>query len=111
VYHGVVSYASWDNDFFPPKGHLQNLPALGMDMYEPMAQLSASAPEARVLAGWESFFNLMPASVLQRTTIQEMGIEARAGAYQHPPNLEAAGTLDETVQANWFTAACRAVRK
>jgi hypothetical protein len=111
VYHGVVSYASWDGDFFPPDGHIQDLPALGMDMYEPMPQLSSSAPEAEVLRGWEAFFSQMPASVLQRTTIQEMGIEARAGAYLHPPALGAAGTLDETVQANWFTAACQAVHK
>lgn len=111
VYQGVISYASWDGDFFPPAGHLQHVPALGMDMYEAMPHLAASAPESAVLAGWERFFNKMPKSVLARTTIQEMGIEARAGAYQHPPNLGAAGTLDETVQANWFTAACEAVRK
>jgi hypothetical protein len=111
VYHGVVSYASWDGDFFPPTGHLQQLPALGMDMYEPMPQLAATASEAQVEAGWDSFFGTMPKAVLARTTIQEMGIEARAGAYQHPPNLGAAGILDEQVQANWFTAACQAVHK
>jgi hypothetical protein len=111
VYHGVVSYASWDGDFFPPTGHLQHLAALGMDMYEKAPHLAASAPESRVLATFESFFNSMPKAVLARTTIQEMGIEARAGAYQDPPNLEAAGALDEQVQANWFTAACQAVRK
>jgi glycosyl hydrolase family 113 len=111
AYHGVISYASWDGDFFPPTGHLQQLPALGMDMYEPIPHLAASAPVSAVLAGWERFLDKMPKSVLARTTIQEMGIEARAGAYQHPPALGAAGTLDERVQANWFTAACEAVRK
>jgi hypothetical protein len=111
VYHGTVSYASWDGDFFPPDSHLQDLPALGMDFYEKMPQLPASASPADVLAGWESFFGQMPRSVLKRTTIQEMGIEARAGAYADPPNLGAAGPLDEKVQANWFTAACQAVHK
>jgi hypothetical protein len=111
VYHGVVSYASWDGDFFPPDGHLQHLPALGLDMYEAMPHLAAGAPESRVLARWDAFFSTVPASVLKRTTIQEMGIEARAGAYQDPPNLGARGRLDQQVQAYWFTAACHAVRK
>jgi hypothetical protein len=111
IYHGTVTYASWDGNFFPPKSHLQDMPALGVDFYEHMAYLPASASKARVLAGWESWFKKMPESVLERTTIEETGIEARAGAYGNPPSLGTAGTLDQKVQANWFSAACAAVHK
>jgi hypothetical protein len=82
-----------------------------MDFYEAMPRLPASASEGRVFAGWESFFRTVPASVLKRTTIDEVGIEARAGAYADPSNLETTGRLDQKVQANWFTAACRSVRR
>jgi hypothetical protein len=111
VYRGTVSYASWAADYFPPDSHLQHLAALGMDFYEAMPRLPASASEGRVFAGWESFFRTVPASVLKRTTIDEVGIEARAGAYADPSNLETTGRLDQKVQANWFTAACRSVRR
>jgi hypothetical protein len=111
VYHGTVTYASWDGDYFPPTGHLMHLQALGMDMYEAMPKLFASAPESRVLADFESYFTRMPKSVLQRTTIQEIGIQARAGAYGDPANLQASGRMDQRVQANWFAAACKTVRK
>lgn len=111
VYHGVVSYASWDGDYFPPHTHLQRVRSVGLDFYEPMPRLPASASEARVFASWESFFNKVPRSVRVRTTIDELGIEARAGAYASPQNLAAKGKLDQKVQANWFTAACKAVHK
>jgi hypothetical protein len=111
VYRGVISYASWDGDYFPPGRHLQQLAALGMDMYERMPGLAASAPEAAVLARWDRLLGELPRSVLARTTIQEMGIEAAAGAYQHPADLGAAGAVDPRVQANWFTAACQAAHR
>jgi hypothetical protein len=111
VYQGNVTYASWDGDYFPPKQHLLPADALGMDMYEAMPGLPASASEAQVLRDWDKYFDKMPASVVEQTTIQEIGIEARAGAYKDPANLGAPGALDQQVQANWFTAACKTVRK
>jgi hypothetical protein len=111
VYHGTVSYASYDTDYFPPHQHLQDLAALGMDMYESFPRLRPYASAATVLAGWEYYFNQVPKSVLERTTIQETGIEARAGAYADPSVLGAPGRLDERVQASWFAAACMTVKK
>jgi hypothetical protein len=111
AYHGIVTYASWDGDYFPPNSHLQKVAALGVDFYEQMPKLPASASQTRVLASWESWFKKMPASVRKRTTLQEIGIEARAGAYADPANLGATGKLDQTVQARWFTAACDVVHK
>jgi hypothetical protein len=109
VYHGTVSFATYEEDYFPPT-HLQDLAAVGMDMYKAMPNLRPSASAAAVLAGWERYFDQMPASVLERTTIQEIGIEARAGAYGAPQDLGAPGKLDEKVQVSWFTAACEAVK-
>jgi hypothetical protein len=111
VYHGTVSYASYETDYFPPHAHLQNLAALGMDMYEAFPRLRPSASAASVLAGWEYYFNQVPKSVLERTTIHETGIEARAGAYADPSVMGQIGRLAPKVQASWFTAACMAVKK
>jgi hypothetical protein len=111
IYHGMVSYASWDGDYFPPGEHLLHVTGLGMDFYEPMPRLPADASPAQVLAAWQSYFRQVPAAVLRRTTIQETGIAARVGAYRGPPNLTAPGILDQQVQANWFTAACTVVHR
>lgn len=107
VYRGSISYASWGGDYFPPHQHLQRLSALGVDFYEAMPRLSPSASEAKVLAGWEGYFRKVSRSVLRRTTMDEVGIEARSGAYAAPQNLGARGKLDQEVQARWFTAACK----
>jgi hypothetical protein len=112
VYHGVLSYASWDGDFFGANRHLlPDVPAVGMDFYEPMPKLRPAASEAKVFASWERWLKKVPASVLKRTTIQEIGIQARAGAYGDPANLRTPGKLAEQVQANWFTAGCKAVHQ
>jgi hypothetical protein len=110
VYHGTISYAAHESDYFPPHTHLLSPHHVGMDMYERL-RLPASASSAQVTSAFESFFGSMPASVLRRTAIDESGIEARAGAYQMPSDLGTQGSLDEAVQANWFMAACRTVVK
>jgi hypothetical protein len=109
VYHGVVSYATWDYDYFPPLTHLMPLKYLGMDMYWHMQNLPADATQAQVVAAWGTLFTEMPPSVLQRTAIDETGIQARVGAYADPPMLDLPGQLDNQVQANWFMAACQTV--
>ena len=40
-----------------------------------------------------------------------MGIQARTGAYANPQDLGAAGSPNENVQVNWFTAACKTVQQ
>jgi len=119
VYHGVISYSSWDGDYFGvspgtpfQSARPQLLPAkyIGMDMYWHM-NISASATAAQVTAAWESLFSKMPLSVLRRTAIDETGIQARAGAYSNPQALDEPGAESDQVQANWFTAACSTVRR
>jgi hypothetical protein len=107
-YHGVVSYAAWYGDYLPPRGHLLPVSLYGMDMYKAL-NLKYNASLARVTATWEGVFAKMPKAVLERTALDEEGIEARRGAYGLPPNLGAPGVRDDSVQANWFTAACRTV--
>jgi hypothetical protein len=81
-----------------------------MDMYWHM-HLGAAATSAEVTGAWEALFGKVPGSVLRRTAIDETGIQARAGAYRNPPNLDLPGRPSEQVQANWFTAACTTVHR
>jgi hypothetical protein len=121
VYHGVVSYAAWDGDYFAaapgtpvqrgtPLVHMLPVPYLGMDMYWHM-HLRAAATSAQVTAAWEALFANVPAPELRRTAVDETGIQARAGAYADPPDLTLPGRRSERVQVNWFTAACATVRR
>jgi len=109
IYHGVVSYTAWNQDYFYSTQALLPVQDLGMDMYHSL-NLPATATTAQVTAAWEQFFGNVSTAVLHRTAIDETGISARAGAYEYPPNMWTGGTLDEGVQANWFIAACRTVR-
>ena len=107
IYHGAVSYAEWDGDYF--KHRWVPVTPIGMDMY-PHLRLRPGATVAQVEAAWIHELDRVPATVQQRTLIDETGIEARTGAYRNPPALNLPGRLDEQVQANWFLAGCRAVQ-
>ena len=110
IYHGVLSYSIWDGDYFAPHNQLLPVKYVGMDMYYPL-KIPATATSAEVTAAWENMFSRIPASVLQRTAIDETGIQARLGAYQNPANMRIPGQLAEQVQANWYTAACDTVER
>ena len=110
IFRGQISYAQNQYVYFPPHTDLPPTTLTGVDMYEPL-NVSASAPLSKVEAAYDKFFAATPTSILRRSAIQETGIEARAGAYQNPPNLTLTGTLDPTIQKNWFTAGCAAVKR
>jgi hypothetical protein len=110
VYHGQLTYAAHEVKYFPPGTQLPPTDLTGVDMYETL-DLPASAPLAEVVATYEHYFTSVPAPLLSRTAIQETGIQARAGAYFHPSNLTLPGELDESVQYNWFIAACETVKQ
>jgi hypothetical protein len=121
VYHGVLSYAAWDGDYFGadpgapvqaglPNTHFLPPPYLGMDMYW-HTKLPDTASQAEVTQAWDSLFSKAPPSILRRTAIDEMGIQARAGAYRNPPALDQPGRASDKVQARWFTAACSTVAR
>jgi hypothetical protein len=119
IYHGVISYTSWDGNYFgaAPGTSFQVarpdlLPAkyLGVDMYWHM-NLPAAATATEVTAAWEALFSTVSPAVLRRTAIDETGIQARAGAYSRPEDLNVPGLTSEQVQVSWFTAACDTVRR
>jgi hypothetical protein len=120
VYHGVVSYADWDGDYFGtepgspveaglPGTHFLPAKYLGLDMYWRL-RLRPGAPQPAVTRAWERLFSKAPAAVLRRTAIDETGIQARAGAYLNPAGLGLPGHALGIVQARWFRAACETVR-
>lgn len=119
VYHGLISYSAWDGNYFgvSPDSQVETarpqlLPAkyVGMDMYW-HTNIRPDATQSQVTLAWESLFGKISPSLLRRTAIDEMGIQARAGAYANPQDLGAAGALDEIVQFKWFTAACKTVQR
>jgi hypothetical protein len=110
VFTGEISYTADQVDYFPPHTQLPATKLTGVDMYEAL-RLPSPVQASAVTAAYEKFFAALPVSLLQRTAIQETGIEARAGAYGNPPNLGETGRLDESVQFNWFAAGCEAVRR
>jgi hypothetical protein len=107
VYHGIVSYTAWDEDYLPRAAHVLPVHDLGTNMYRPLS-LPSTAALAQVTAAWEKYFRHVPKSDLYRTAIDETGIAAKAGAYQHPGDLDQnpRSKRDEQVQVNWFLAAC-----
>jgi hypothetical protein len=110
VFTGQISFAANDNVYFPPATQFPPTRLIGVDMYEKL-RLLPSASLSQVVTAYESFFAEVPASLLERTAIQETGIQARWGAYGDPPSLERPGELDETVQYNWFMAGCETVKR
>ena len=111
IFRGQISYAQNQYVYFPPNTDLPPTRLTGVDMYEPLKNVSAGASLSTVEAAYDKFFAKVPASILRRSAIQETGIEARVGAYQNPPNLTLTGKLDPTIQYNWFTAGCAAVKR
>jgi hypothetical protein len=110
IFRGQISYAQNQYVYFPPHTDLPPTTLTGVDMYEPL-KLSPGATLSQVEAAYDKYFAAVPTSILRRSAIQETGIEARAGAYQDPPNLGLTGTLDPAVQYNWFMAGCQAVKR
>lgn len=112
IYRGILSYAQWggepgDGGFFYGDGYRMPVTGLGVTAY-PNIALPATATTAELTAAWEGFLARVPAPVLRRTAIDEVGIPAEDGAYRHPWDWPGSGPPDDQVQARWFTAACTA---
>jgi hypothetical protein len=112
VYHGVVSYAAEQRNYFPGFGtqHLLAVANLGVDAY-PRLFLPPTATVHQLVAGWDTLFKEVPPQVVYRTAIDEVGISATDNAYYHPSLWGIGGKFNEAVQANWFTAACQVVEQ
>jgi hypothetical protein len=107
-YHGILSYATWGDNFFSSHRRLPPIANYGVTAY-PAVHLPETATVAQLTAAWVSFLDIAPASVRQQTAIDEIGIPAEAGAYADPWEWNNQhGVQDDEVQARWFTAACNA---
>jgi hypothetical protein len=104
-YEGIISYAlNWNNWSYVP------FSSLGLDAY-PSINLGDNATVAQLSALLEQWLDKRPHSVRTRLTIQEAGIPALSGIYVHPWLWgTAGGTVNLSVQANWFSAVCRAAK-
>jgi Glycoside Hydrolase Family 113 len=110
VYDGVTTSSAWQYDYYSHPGSLPPTALLGLDPY-PHADLPATATVSQLVGAWDQDFSQVPAAVLSRTAMQEVGIPAQVGAYLHPEVWGKPGKPDELVQARWFTAACDVVRQ
>jgi hypothetical protein len=115
IYRGALSYASWGGraatgGFFDKGGVRLPTYNLGATAYPPI-DLPRTATVAELTTAWEQFLTAnTPSWVLRRTSIDEMGIPAIAGAYHDPWVWTGhTGPLDPAIQANWYQAACAAV--
>lgn len=105
-----VSYAAQDAQYLSSAPNLPPTNAMGTDWY-PRLPLNASASQAAVTAAWEASLAKVPASKLERTSMDEIGIRATVGAYRHPYAWNVGGKNDATVQVRYFTAACATAAK
>ena len=85
---------------------------LALDLY-PGLPLTDSATIGQIVAAWNAWYRsgTAPQTPLQ-TTIAEVGIPALSGMYASPwkhgcADISSPCTIDQSIQAHWFTAACQ----
>jgi hypothetical protein len=105
VYRGTLAYANNGHKLNPGSGG--RLAHISADSYPDMPRMTPNASVRTLTRAWEAWDGSMP----HGTVISEVGIAGVRGAYAKPwmikwPNAR----IDGTVQARWFTAACRAAR-
>ena len=109
-YTGQLVFAtSWRAAPNGGKGEVHAGTSVGMDSYpgiEPESKAPPTASVAQLLAGWNSFLSSHKYGTADsNVTIDEVGIEAVDGAYQ-TPYIAVSGTFNQSIQGNWFKAAC-----
>lgn len=105
VYHGTVTYASYEPEYATKQPILPPTSQYGVDAY-PDVNLPPTASIGQLTAAWESYFGQASPAVLANTTIEEIGIPARDGAYHHPSVWSVGGRRNPLVQVRWFKTAC-----
>jgi hypothetical protein len=98
-YHGTLACAdNWDSS--PYTGNCGRGLNETVDAYHPQS--------GNLLAGWEAFDRTLPHGTVEA----EVGIAAVRGADAKPwQHHWSVGSLDQSVQARWFTAACQAAAR
>ncbi|WP_234377123.1 hypothetical protein [Streptomyces sp. TP-A0356] len=108
-FSGEVAYdANWDKYV---TGRI-NIPVnhLGIDAYFPV-KVPDTAPVSRLVKGWNEWLDRKSTGALPHITLSEAGIGAMDGAYHAPGDFYARRTVNPTVQANWYKAACQVVQE
>ena len=110
LFPSTLSYTfNWDardSQMVPPDG------AVGLDLYFAV-DLGPEATVEQLTDSLTKQIMAKPKALRQVMVAQEVGIAAQNGAYREPwnwgdPNLD---QLNPAIQVNWFTAACRAVKR
>ncbi|NUO46881.1 MAG: hypothetical protein HOV82_33205 [Streptomyces sp.] len=108
-FSGEVSYdANWDNYV---RGRI-SMPVnhLGVDAYFPV-KVADTASVGTLVKGWNDWLDRKATGTLPNILIAESGIGAMKGAYHAPGDFYARRTVNEKVQANWYTAVCQVVQE
>lgn len=87
-----------------------NFTTPGMDTYPSLPSLSNSSTPGQVLAAWNAHLTSTdPLPWISKVADDEVGIPAQNNAYKEPyANYFplSSNPFNQTIQANWFTAAC-----
>ena len=108
LYHGQLVFAtSWKGSDPGGKGEVHAGTSVGMDSYPNFKQATPSWSVAQLLAAWNSYLKSKPYGTADsNVTIDEVGIEAVDGAYK-TPSVAVNGKFNQSIQVNWFDAACQ----
>jgi hypothetical protein len=108
VFPGLISDTFNWNGF--ATGDLPTLDSYGVDLYTPV-DLDDDATVDQLTYALVGAINATPEQVRQALVVHELGIPALSGVYRIPWHWGTeGGPIREDIQANWFTAACRAVQ-
>jgi len=109
VYKGQLLYAE-NFDEFAKHDHVLPLTTFTIDAY-PRFQLPDSTSVSRLTRAWDHWLSTHNRAVLHQLVLEEVGIDAVAGSYPDPGAwaTTTSAPIDETVQANWYEAVCRAI--
>lgn len=112
IYHGTISYAMWGGEpdqggVFWGQGCSMPFKQCGITFY-PKMSLPQTASVSQIAQVMQSDLNRLDPKVLEHMAIDELGIPAVDGAFQHPWDWTMSGKQDDNVQANWLSAACQA---
>jgi hypothetical protein len=110
IYHGTVSYAAYQSEYFSAAPQLLPVTWPGVDPY-PDLHLPDTATQHQLIAAWEAFFRQVPPAVLAQTTLEEVGFAGVSGAYNAPQKWNSARQPNALMTARWFTAACTIVHQ
>ena len=110
LYSGQLTFdSSWVE---PLAGAVHPGTAVAQDAYPDVLHTTPTTTVAQLLAGWNTYLKAEPlATAAASDVFEEVGITAIDGTYAKP-NLAPppGGTFNQTIQANWFTAACEFVK-